>query len=75
MYCSLIDDPDRSEGKTAISHRKYFQEHAKFNQVGTIKDPDILRAIHWNFRLMYLRDCVLAHYLDERILQFISAVY
>ena len=57
-----------------ITHREYFNEHASFKQVANIKDEKILNIIHWNFRLIYLRDSAIANTLDERVLQFISAV-
>lgn len=69
-----IDDPERMVGKSHPSHRGYFQNYASLKEIGQIKDPEVLKTIHWNIRLLYLRDCVLAHYLDERILQFLSAV-
>ncbi len=57
-----------------VPHRKYFQEHESFEPIANITDEDIIKTVHWNFRLLYLRDYALGHYLDERILQIISAV-
>jgi len=74
VFGALEYDPERMVGKTHPSHRAYFQNYASLNEIGQIKDPEVLRTIHWNIRLLYLRDCVLAHYLDERILQFLSAI-
>ena len=39
-----------------------------------IKDKNILSLIHFNFRLMYVKDCALAHILDERALGLILIV-
>jgi len=69
----FLDDPDVNK-KSALSHRKYFQEHGSFKPIANINDTEVLKAIHWNFRLLYLRDYILGHYLDEKILHFISTV-
>ena len=61
-------------GKQKIPHRKYFTEQSQFKIVAKIKDQEIIKLIQMNFRLMYLRDCALAHVLDDRSLQLISAV-
>ncbi len=49
-----------------ITHRQFFRERAKFLQVSEIKEERILTLIHFNFRLQYLKDCALAHFLDDR---------
>jgi len=73
VFGILEYDPDMYN-KQKITHRQYFLDHAAFKVVVNIKDQDILRLIHFNFRLMYLRDCALAHYLDDRCIQLISAI-
>jgi hypothetical protein len=68
-----IDDPE-IKGKMKITHREYFKEHASFKQVANIKDERILQMIHWNFKLIYLRDSAIANTFDERVLLYISQV-
>lgn len=57
-----------------VSHRTYFKQYAAYQEVADIKDKEVLRWIHVNYRLLYLRDCALAHYLDEKSLNLITIV-
>lgn len=68
-----IDDPDMIS-KAKITHRTHFKQTANFQEIGEIKDKDIVRWIHINYRLLYLRDCALGHFLDERALNLITMV-
>ena len=45
-----------------------FLEEINFKKVVEIKDETILKKIHFNFRLNYLVDCIIASYIDEIIL-------
>ncbi|KAK6905071.1 hypothetical protein I203_105890 [Kwoniella mangroviensis CBS 8507] len=47
------------------SYRQYFQETARFRQVVEIKDENIRNKIHQTYRLLYLKDVVLARVLDD----------
>jgi len=73
IHVIFLDDPDNTK-KSKISHREFFQEHGSFKPIANINDEEVLKIIHWNFRLLYLRDYILGHHLDEKVLQFISTV-
>lgn len=73
LFFLFQDDPE-IHNKTKISHRQHFKQHAVFLEVAEIKDKEIIRWIHVNYRLLYLRDCALAHYLDEKTLNLITIV-
>ena len=60
--------------KAKTTHRAHFKQTANFQEIGEIKDKDIVRWIHINYRLLYLRDCALGHFLDERALNLITMV-
>ncbi|WWC85689.1 uncharacterized protein L201_000555 [Kwoniella dendrophila CBS 6074] len=47
------------------SYRQYFQDTARFRQVVEIKDENIRNKIHQTYRLLYLKDVVLARVLDD----------
>nr|XP_019014382.1 uncharacterized protein I206_00464 [Kwoniella pini CBS 10737]OCF53163.1 hypothetical protein I206_00464 [Kwoniella pini CBS 10737] len=47
------------------SYRQYFQDTARFRQVVEIKDDNIRNKIHQTYRLLYLKDVVLARVLDD----------
>ncbi|OCF33154.1 hypothetical protein I316_05199 [Kwoniella heveanensis BCC8398] len=47
------------------SYRQFFQETARFRQVVEIKDDNIRNKIHQTYRLLYLKDVVLARVLDD----------
>ncbi|KAK8844620.1 hypothetical protein IAR55_006467 [Kwoniella newhampshirensis] len=47
------------------SYRQFFQETARFRQVVEIKDNNIRNKIHQTYRLLYLKDVVLARVLDD----------
>lgn len=57
------DDPDFPSLKA--SYRQFFQDTAKFRQVVEIKENKIRSKIHQTFRLLYLKDVVLARVLDD----------
>jgi len=58
-----LDDPDFPNLKA--SYRQFFQDTAKFRQVVEIKDSNIRSKIHQTYRLLYLKDVVLARVLDD----------
>eukprot|EP01017_Pseudomicrothorax_dubius_P040305 TRINITY_DN6289_c0_g5_i1.p1 TRINITY_DN6289_c0_g5~~TRINITY_DN6289_c0_g5_i1.p1 ORF type:complete len:709 (-),score=136.88 TRINITY_DN6289_c0_g5_i1:116-2242(-) len=73
IFGVLEYDPEIRE-KTKIPHRTFFKEHAHYLDVVEIKEAFVLREIHMNFRLLYLRDCALGHYLDERSLIMVTSI-
>jgi len=40
-------------------------KEARFKQVIPIKDADILEKIHLNYRLQYIKDSVIASYIED----------
>lgn len=74
VLCLVRVDDAEIRAKTTVPHRRFFKEQAIFHDVAEIKDPYVLREIHLNFRLSYLRDCALAHYLDEKSLIMITSI-
>lgn len=53
------------ESPKRITHRQYLSEVANFNNILSIKDEGILKKIQMNYLLMYLRDNILARFLDR----------
>ncbi|PWN50122.1 DUF625-domain-containing protein [Violaceomyces palustris] len=51
--------------KLKASYREYLKETARFKQVVEIRDPTILAKIHQTYRLLYLKDVILARVLDD----------
>lgn len=70
---SKVDDNDMLMAETP--HRKFFTEVLTFEKVVDFKDEDIVRLIHFTFRLLYLRDCALGHFLDDRSMNLITIVF
>jgi len=58
----LEHDPDLLESQ---KHREFLTSTAVFKEVVPIRDDRVLCRIHQNFRVSYLRDVVLAKYLDD----------
>jgi protein phosphatase-4 regulatory subunit 3 len=58
-----LDDPEFPTLKA--SYRQFLLESTKFRQVVEIKDDTIRNKIHQTYRLLYLKDVVLARVLDD----------
>ncbi|EIW73149.1 hypothetical protein TREMEDRAFT_24823, partial [Tremella mesenterica DSM 1558] len=56
-------DPDFPTLKA--SYRQFYQDTARFRQIVEIKDATIRTKIHQTYRLLYLKDVVLARMLDD----------
>lgn len=59
----MLDDPDFPSHRA--NHRQYLSDSSKFKQVVKIENDDIRRKIHYTYRLLYLKDVVLARILDD----------
>lgn len=57
------DDPEFPRLKA--SYRDYLSDPTRFRQVVEISDPTILAKIHQTYRLLYLKDVILARVLDD----------
>ena len=69
----MIDDPT-IKGVRKVTHRDFLMKEATYKSVAKITDPSILKDIQFNFRLLYLRDSVLASQLEERNINLISTI-
>ncbi len=59
----LSDDPDFPSHRA--NHRQWLSDTSKFKEVVPIQDAEIRKKIHWTYRLLYLKDVVLARILDD----------
>lgn len=57
------DDPDFPSHRA--NHRQWLSDTSKFKEVVPIQDAEIRKKIHWTYRLLYLKDVVLARILDD----------
>jgi len=55
------------------AHRQVLQTTVRFNEVVTFEDSEMLERIHLNFRLQYLKDCVLPRLLDDQAFMSLTA--
>ncbi|KAJ5908277.1 hypothetical protein N7495_000959 [Penicillium taxi] len=60
---ALEYDPEFPTHKA--NHRQYLADQSRYKEVVPIKDPVILRKIRSTWRLLYLKDVVLARILDD----------
>ena len=60
----LEHDPDVPLARRA-KHRAFVETRATFKEVVPIRNPLVLAKIHQNFRIQYLKDCVLLKVLDD----------
>ncbi|KAM0716561.1 hypothetical protein Q7P37_008006 [Cladosporium fusiforme] len=60
---ALEYDPDFPSHRA--NHRQYLSDSSKFKQVVKIDNDEIRRKIHYTYRLLYLKDVVLARILDD----------
>ncbi len=59
----LPDDPDFPSHRA--NHRQWLSDTSRFKEVVPIAEPSIKLKIHWTYRLLYLKDVVLARILDD----------
>jgi protein phosphatase-4 regulatory subunit 3 len=57
-----------------VYHRTYLTETVTFKQAFPIEDASLLNLIHDSFRLQYLRDVVLAGWLDDLLLNILTSI-
>jgi len=62
MVACLEHDPELTETQ---QHREFLTKTAVFKEVVPIRDERVGSRIHQNFRVSYLRDVILAKYLDD----------
>ncbi len=71
-YNFMVDDKEFFQKE--IKHRLFFKNLVRYNQAIDFKDKNMINLIHFNYRLNYVKDCALAHILDERALGLIQMV-
>jgi protein phosphatase-4 regulatory subunit 3 len=64
-------DPELS-ARTA--HRDYLTKVVIFKEVVKIEDKTVMSNIHQNFRVLYLKDVILAKYLDDHTFSALSTL-
>ncbi|KAK3676258.1 Platinum sensitivity protein [Recurvomyces mirabilis] len=60
---ALEYDPDFPSHRA--NHRQYLSDSSKFKEVVHIESPEVRKKIHCTYRLLYLKDVVLARILDD----------
>lgn len=60
---ALEYDPDFPSHRA--NHRQWLSDTSRFKEVVPIDDPAVKKKIHWTYRLLYLKDVVLARILDD----------
>jgi protein phosphatase-4 regulatory subunit 3 len=68
LECFIIILDDKEFYQKEIKHRSFFKNLVRYNQAIDLKDKNMINLIHFNYRLNYVKDCALAHVLDERAL-------
>lgn len=63
-----------SELNSHTAHREYLTKTVVFKEVVPIHDKVVLQHTHQNFRVMYLKDVVLAKYLDDHTFSTLSTL-
>ena len=53
------------ESTKKCNHRNYFKEIARFKNVLNIEDAEVIKRIHINHRLAYLRDTAIGRFIEE----------
>jgi len=64
-------DPELS---TRTAHRDYLTKVVVFKEVVKIEDKTVMSHIHQNFRVLYLKDVILAKYLDDHTFSTLSTL-
>ena len=70
-----LDDWDNTFSENTYKYRAFLGQQAKFNNTVEIKDQEILRRIHLNYRLLFLKDSVAAQWIDEGTLNTLINVH
>ncbi|KAL8717139.1 MAG: hypothetical protein Q9225_005593 [Loekoesia sp. 1 TL-2023] len=69
---ALEYDPDFPTHKA--NHRRYLNDRSKYKEVVPIQDVAIKKKIHSTWRLLYLKDVVLARILDDPTFSVLSSL-
>lgn len=69
---ALEYDPELASHK--VRHRDFLKEKGRFRQVIPIEDETVLKKIHQNFYLAYIKDVVLPRSLDDNTFATLSQI-
>jgi len=70
-FASETDDPEFPTLKA--SYRDYLGDPTRFRQVVEFSDPTIITKIHQTYRLLYLKDVILARVLDDATFSILNS--
>jgi protein phosphatase-4 regulatory subunit 3 len=51
--------------KQQCKYKTFLKEEAVFHNLLSIEDREVLAKIHFNYRLLFLKDTAAAHWLEE----------
>ncbi len=74
LYLKPFADDPKTMNKMKTSHREFLGQVRGNKPVVTIKDEEVQHQIDLNIRLMYLRDCTLPYYFEDRTNNLITTV-
>jgi len=66
-FIGMMEYDDGIPPEKRFSHRKILSVDIKYRAVVTFSDDEVLERIHLNYRLMYLRDHIIARLLDDSV--------
>ncbi|KAK8105989.1 hypothetical protein PG999_009348 [Apiospora kogelbergensis] len=69
---ALEYDPDFPSHKA--NHRQWLKDSGRYKEVVRIEDASILRKVHQTYRLLYLKDVVLARILDDNTFSVLNSL-
>ncbi|KAG0318593.1 Platinum sensitivity protein [Linnemannia gamsii] len=74
LNCVAMLQYDSELGESKEEYREFLSRRSKFKQIVPINDPEVEQKIHQVFRLQYLRDTVLAQYMDESLSSILGSL-
>ncbi|KAF9149457.1 Platinum sensitivity protein [Linnemannia schmuckeri] len=74
LNCVAMLQYDSELGESKEEYREFLSRRSKYKQIVPINDPEVEQKIHQVFRLQYLRDTVLAQYMDESLSSILGSL-
>ncbi|KAK3838428.1 MAG: component of IIS longevity pathway SMK-1-domain-containing protein, partial [Linnemannia elongata] len=74
LSCVAMLQYDSELGESKEDYREFLSRRSKYKQIVPINDPEVEQKIHQVFRLQYLRDTVLAQYMDESLSSILGSL-
>ena len=69
-----LDDNDSILSKKFVKHRKFIIEQSRFKNIFNIDDTSIVQKIKMNYRLTYLKDVVIARFIEESTIKNMNII-